>query len=168
MPMYNLIEYSDDYSKTSGSLWQYYKDEPALTDAGTFANSHAANNNASFKFKQKITGKTTANDRNDVRIMVPLKYLSNFWRILKMPLINCEINLILTWSGKCMLSNDTKATTIATTDTRLYVPVVTISTQDNAKLLQELKSCFKRTINLENISIKSINTSTKPIFIFLN
>ena len=85
MPMYNLIEYSDNYAKTSGSLWQYYRDEP--------------NNNLadfeSFKFKVKITGKTPANDNEkDVEIMVPLKYLSNFWRTLEMPLINCEVNLI--------------------------------------------------------------------------
>ena len=79
--------------------------------------------------------------------MVPLKYLINFSRTLEMPLINCEINLILTWSGKCVLSNDTKATTSAVTDTKLYAPVVTLSTQDNAKLLQPLKSGFKRTIN---------------------
>ena len=64
-----------------------------------------------------------------------------------MPLINCEINLILTWSDKCVLSNDTKATTFAKTDTKLYVRVVTLSTQDNAKLLEQLKSGFKRTIN---------------------
>ena len=64
----------------------------------------------------------------------PLKYLSNFWGTLEMPLINCEINLILTWSRKCMLSNDTKSTTFAITDTKLYVPAVVFSTQDNAKL----------------------------------
>ena len=59
--MYNLIEYSDNYSKTSGSLWQYYRDEPALTDAGAITNFHAADNSALFKFKQKITGVTAAN-----------------------------------------------------------------------------------------------------------
>ena len=58
MPMYNLIEYSAKYSKTSGNLWQCYRDEPALTDAGAIANFHEANNSASFKFKQKVTGKT--------------------------------------------------------------------------------------------------------------
>ena len=85
MPMYNLIEYSDNYVKTSESLWQYYKDEPN----GNLANSE------SFKFKVKITGKTPAVDNEkDVEIMVPLKYLSNFWRTLEMPLINSEVNLI--------------------------------------------------------------------------
>ena len=87
MPMYNLIEYSDNYAKTSGSLWQYYRDEP---------NDNLANSE-SFKFKVKITGKTPAADNEkDVKIMVPLKYLSNFWRTLEMPLINSEVNLILT------------------------------------------------------------------------
>ena len=92
MPMYNLIEYSDNYSKTSGSLWQYYKDDP---------NDNIANSK-SFKFKVKITGTTPGGDNTkDVEIMVPLKYLSNFWRTLEMPLINCEVNLILTWSKDC-------------------------------------------------------------------
>ena len=119
-----------------------------MTDAGTIKNFHVGyNNNALFKFKQKITGATSANGTKDVEIMVPLKYLCNFWRTLEMPLINCEINLILTWSDKCVLSNDTKATTFAITDTKLYVAVVTLSTQDNAKLLEQLKSGFKRTIN---------------------
>ena len=78
--------------------------------------------------------------------MVPLKYLGNFWGTLGIPLIYCEINLILTWSDKCILSNDAKATTFAITDTKVYVPVVTLSTQDNEKLLQQLKSGFIRTI----------------------
>ena len=78
---------------------------------------------------------------------VPLKYLSNFWRTLVMSLINCKINPILTWSDKCVFSNDTKAITFAINDTRLYVSVVTLSIQDNAKLLQQLKLGFERTIN---------------------
>ena len=81
--------------------------------------------------------------------MVALKYLINFWRTLEMPLIHCEINLILTWYANCVISNGAanQNTTFAITDTKLYVPVVTLSTQDNAKLLQQLKSEFKRTIN---------------------
>ena len=87
MPMYNLIEYSDNYAKTSGILCQYYRDEP---------NNNLANSE-SFKFKVEITGKTPNDDNEkDVEIMVPLKYLSNFWKTLEMPLINCEVNLILT------------------------------------------------------------------------
>ena len=138
MPMYNLIEYSDNYAKTSGSLWQYYRDEP---------NNNLANSK-SFKFKVKITGKTPAADNEkDVEIMVPLKYLSNFWRTLEIPLINSEVNLILTWSSTCVITNSTEAGTFEITDTKLYVPVVTLSTKENAKLFQQLKSGFKRVIN---------------------
>ena len=81
--------------------------------------------------------------------MVPLKYLSDTWRITEMPLINCEINLILTWSGNFGISNSAanQATTFATNDSKCYVPIVTLLTQDNVKLLQQLKSGFKRTIN---------------------
>ena len=78
MAMYNLIEYSDNYSKTSGILWQYYRDEPALTNAGAITNFHAADKSVSFKFKQKRTVKTAADGTKDVKIMVPLKYLCNF------------------------------------------------------------------------------------------
>ena len=124
MAMYNLIEYSDNYSKTSGSLWQYYKDDP---------NDNLADSR-SFKCKVKITGKTP-NDGNtkDVEIIVPLKYLSNFWRTLEMPLINCEVNLILTWSRDCVITNSEGEGKFVITETKLYVPVVTLSTQDNAK-----------------------------------
>ena len=119
MPIYNLIEYSDNYSKISGSLWQCYRDTPALTDAGDIANFHPADNSVLFTFKQKITGVTDGDGTKNVEIMVPLKYLSNFWRTLEMLLVNCEINLILTWFDKCLLSNDTKAAIFAITDTKL-------------------------------------------------
>ena len=79
--------------------------------------------------------------------MVPLKYLGNFWRTLEMPLINCEVNLILTWSSTCVITNSNSIGTFKITDTKLYVPVVTLSTQENTKLLQQLKSGFKRVIN---------------------
>ena len=102
----------------------------------------------SFKSKVKITGKTPNNgNEKDVEIMVLLKYLSNFWRTLEMPLVNCEVNLILTWSSTCVITNSTCAGRFAITDTRLYVPVVTLSTLENTKLLQQLKSGFKRVIN---------------------
>ena len=82
--------------------------------------------------------------------MVPLKYLSNFWRTLEMPLINCEVNLILTWSANCVIIYTNVANQnlmFEITETKLYVPVVTWSTQGNVKILQQLKSGFKRTIN---------------------
>ena len=79
--------------------------------------------------------------------MVPLKYFSNFWRTLETSLINCKVNLILTWSSTCVITNSTGAGRFSITDTRLHVPVVTLSTQENTKLLQQLKSGFKRVIN---------------------
>ena len=120
MPMYNLTEYSDNYAKTSRRLLQYYRDE----------RSDNLENSESFKSKIKITGKTpAAGNEKDVEIMVPLKYLSNFWRTLEMPLINCEINLILTWSSTCVITNYTGAGTSKMTDTKLFVPVVTFNTR---------------------------------------
>ena len=164
MPMYNVIEYSDNYAKTTVSLWQYFRDEP---------NNNLANSE-SFKPKIKITGKTPNDDNEkDVEIMVPLKYLSNFWRTLEMPLVNCEVNLILTWSSTCVITNSTGAGTFEITDTKLYVPVVTLSTQENTKLLQQLKSGFKRVINWNkylskpesyyNIAINGENFFDQPI-----
>ena len=138
MSMYNLTEYSDNYAKTSVSLWQYYKDE---------TNDNLADSE-SFRSKIKITAKSPDNDNEkDVEIMVPLKYLSNFWRALEIPLVKIEFNLILTWSSTCVITNSGGDGTFAITDARLYVPVVTLSTQENAKLLQQLKSGFKRVIN---------------------
>ena len=112
------------------------------------------------------TGQTAAaNDNNDniagrvdVEIMVPLKYLSNFWRTLEMPLINCEVELILTWSTDCVISYRNivnQAPTFTITEANFYVPVVTLSTQDNAKLLAQLKSGFKRTLSWNKYLPKS-------------
>ena len=133
MPMYNLIEYSNNYSKTSRILWQYYRDDP---DDNIIESE-------SLKFKTKITGKTSDADNKKIS----LKYLSKFWRTLEMPLINCEINLILTSSEDCVISSAAGETKFKVADTKLYVSVVSLSTQDNAKLLEQLKSGFKRTIN---------------------
>ena len=139
MPMYNLIEYSDNYAKTPGSLWQYCKDIPARNANNEITEFRVNNTTDSFNFKVKITGQTGDDGTKDVEIMVPLKCLSNFWRTLEMPLINCEVNLILTWSSTCVIVSaiDANQDAIFTiTDTKLYVPVVTLSTQENAKLLQ--------------------------------
>ena len=152
--MHNLIEYSDNYSKTSGSLWRYYRDEPndSLTDS------------ESFKSKIKITGKTP-DDANikHAEIIVLLKYLSNFWRTVEMPLIKFEDNLILIQSSTCVITNYTGAGRFAITDAKLYIPVVTLSNQDNAKLLQPVKSGFKRTINWNKYQSVP-ETCTKPVF----
>ena len=117
MSMYNVIGYSDNYAKTSGSLWQYYRDKP---------NDNLADSE-SFKSKIKITGKPPADgNEKDVEIIIPLKYLSNFWRTLEMSLINCEVNLILTWSSTCVFTDSTGAGTFKIIDTKLYDPVVTL------------------------------------------
>ena len=150
MPVYNLIEYSNNYAKTSGSLWQYYRDEP---------NDNLADSQ-SVKPKINITGKTPNNgNEKDVEIMVPLKYLSNFWRTLEISLNSCEASLTLTWSPNCVITNSTGEGKFKITDTNLYVPVVTLSTQDNAKLLEQLKSGFKRLINWNKVRV--INTKSK-------
>ena len=118
-------------------MWQYYRDEPNYNLADS----------ESFKSIIKITRKSpVAGNEKDVEIMVPLKHLHNFWRTLELPLINCEVNLILTRSSTCAITNSTGAATFEKTDTKLYVPVVTLSTQDNSKLIQQLKSGFKRVI----------------------
>ena len=150
MPMYNLIVYSNNYAKTTGSLWQYCKDIPARNANNEITEFDANNATDSFKFKAKITSRTGNGGTKDAEIMVPLKYLSNFWRTLEMSLINCEVNLILTWSSSCVLiatGIQNQIATFAITDTKLYVPVVTLSTQENTKFLQQLKSGFKRVIN---------------------
>ena len=150
MPMYNLIEYRDNYAKTTGSLWQYCKDIPAPNNNNEIIEFTVGNTTDSFNFKAKITGQTGNDGTKDVEIMVPLKYLSNFWRPLEMPLINSEVDLILTWSSTCVLIATNilnQAATFAITDTKLYVPVVTLSTQENTKFLQQLKSGFTRVID---------------------
>ena len=171
MPMYNLIEYSDNYAKTTGSLWQYCQDIPARN--GEIIVFDANNTTDSFKFKAKITGQTGNNGAKDVEIIVPLKYI--FWRTLEMPLINCEVNLILTWSSSCVLiatCTQNLNATFEITDTKLYVPVVTLSTQENTKFLQQLKSGFKRVISWNKYLLKpellaqnpNLNNLVEPSF----
>ena len=104
MPMHNLIEYSDNYSKTSGSQWKYCKEIPAVGNASNIFAFDGTNAADSFNLKIKITGQTGDDGRiNNVEMMVPLKYLSNFWRTLEMPFINYEVKLILTWPANCVI-----------------------------------------------------------------
>ena len=151
MPMYNLMKHSDNYSKTSGILWQYCRDVPTVDSDGAITEiTEADATTDSFSLKEKLTGQTGNNGTKNVEIMVPLKYLSNFWRTLEMPLINCEVTLDLNWSENYVIvatNVAAQAATFSITDAKLYDPVVTLSTQDNAKLLEQLKSGFKRTIN---------------------
>ena len=115
-----MLEYSKNYRKTTGSLWNYYRDEPNNPPVYDY-NADPITNSQSFKYKSSITGKTSnANQENgenteqgntktkrNLEIVVPLKYLSNFWRTLDMPLINCEVSLTLTWSGSFALTDIT-------------------------------------------------------------
>ena len=161
--MYSLIEHSKNYSKATGSFWNYYRNEPnsgAIQDI-----TYSIKDSESFDYKTSITGGLEGNNtEKKVEIAVRLKYLSNFWRTLDKPLINCEINLTLTWSENCVITS--KATRDAESDanpavteinnptgaifkikdTKLYVPVITLSTEDNNKLLYQLNLGFKRTI----------------------
>ena len=134
MPMYNLLEFSDNYSKTSGSLWQYFKDIPAVDDDGNIINFNGANNTDSFKFKNRLTGQTNDDGIIHVQIMVPLKYLSSFWRTLEIPLINCEIELLLTCSrNSVIISTDinNQIRTFTVTEANLYVSVVQLKIMQN-------------------------------------
>ena len=136
--MHDLIEFSDNYAKTSKSLWQYYRDK----------SNNDITNSESFKLKARVTGRALVDDSTkDAETAVPFKYLSSFWRTLEMSLINCEINLVLTWSESSVITNSIGAELFTIINIKLYVPLVTLSTQDNTKLLQQSKSRFKSTIN---------------------
>ena len=181
MSMYNLFEYSRNYRKTTGSLWNYYRDEPS---------NPYSSNSESFKHKINIVGRTAENNGSltDVKVVIPLKYLGNFWRALNIPLINCEVELILTWSKNCILADMTVNTaanpaivspsgaTFKITDTRLYVSIVTLSKENATKQLEQLKSGLKRTIKWNKyrsqITIQpqnnNLNYLIDPIFTNVN
>ena len=174
MPMYNLLEHSKNYRKTIGSLYNYYRDE--LTNDGNdnnFDNRNVVNSEA-FKYKNKITGNTynvdagaqgydvNKNGTEKIELAIPLKYLGNFWRALNIPLISFEVFLELKWNKDCVITsleerqvdagppvvrdNAPTGATLSITDCKLYVPVVTLSQDDEIKLLTNLKSGFKREI----------------------
>ena len=141
MPMYNLIEYSDNYSDTSGSLWQFKRNE--ITNKADETND---NNAPSFKYKASLIDNAGDDGTtNRVKIAVPLKHLSNFWRTLEMPLINCNVELSLKWYERCLLTAATTET-FKITDGKRYVPIVTLSIEDSSKLSKLLNEGFKRPI----------------------
>ena len=125
MPMYNLLEYSKNYRKRTGSLWNYKRDEPS---------NPLSSNSEFFKYRTSIVGKTPQNNDSlmNTKVVIPLKHLSHFWRSLDIPFINFEVELILTWSKNWVLA-DMKANitpwgaTFKITDKKLYVSVVTLS-----------------------------------------
>ena len=174
IPMYNLLEYSKNYRKTIGSLYTYYRDELSDdADDNNFDNIKVVNSE-SFKYKNKITGNTynvdaddddydvNKNGKQEIELAIPLKYLGNFWRALNIPLISDEVSLELKWNKNCVITslekrevdagppvvrdNSPTGATLAINDCKLYIPVVTLSKDDEIKLLTNLKSRFKREI----------------------
>ena len=146
VPMYNLIEYSDNYQDSSATLYQYKRDESPEDD--TVAEL-TADNSSSFKYKVSLLGNpVVANNiaRINVKVVVPLKYLSNFFRSLEMPLINCKIKLNLTWKKECVLSTDDGNAVFIINDTKMYVPVVTLSKEDNKDFIEQQNKGFQRSI----------------------
>ena len=133
MPMYNLIEYSDNYSDTSRSLWNFKRDE--ITNNADVTNE---NNALSFKYKSNVIDNTKNNGtKNGVKTAAPLKYLINFWRSLEMPLINCKVELSLKWTKNFILTTAANANKaiFKITNAKLHVPIVTLSVEDNSKLI---------------------------------
>ena len=145
MPMYNLIEYGDNYSDTSENLRQFKRDEQNMNTENP-ANVTTADS-SSFKYKSIFFKPLTADDNGVfkyVKTAVPLKCLRNYWRLLEMPLINCKIHLKLNWSKECVVSTIAD-TTFKITNTKLYVLIVTLSSKDNVKLVKLLEG-FKRPV----------------------
>ena len=157
MPMYNLIEYNDNYSDLSGSLYQFKRDKSPVNNAVNLLNI-ALNNLSSFKYKVDLLRKATdadSDDRslNNVKIVVTLKHLSNVFRSLDMPLINFKIHLELNWNNNCVMyragdntGGDDRKTTFKITSIKFYVPIVTLSTKDNVNLIKQLNEGFKRPV----------------------
>ena len=145
MPMYNLLEYSDNYADSSGILWQFKGDEQNM-NGNNIADVSTADS-SSFKYKSSLlrTPKATGALEN-AKIVVLLKYLSNFFRSLEMPLINCKIHLKSNWTKNCVMSSAAGITTIQITITKLYVPIVTLSIEDNVNLTKQLNEGFKRSV----------------------
>ena len=165
--MYNLIEYSDNYSDTSGSLWQFKRDkDPANNNANL-----TIDNSQSFKYKPALLGKSTnaVNNTNssvkDAKILVLLKYLSNFWRSLQMLLINCKVYFELYWIDDCILSSNGDSAKFEITDAKLHVPIVTLSTKDSANLTKQLNEGFKRSAywNSYQTKLAKVIEKRKPI-----
>ena len=139
MPMYNLIEYSDNYQDSSATLYQYKRDEPPEYDPVA---DLTADNSDSFKYKFSLLGDPVLHGaiaERSIKIVVPLKYLSNFFRSLEMSLINCKIKLNLTWKKECVSSTDAGDAVFIINDTKMYVPVVTLSKEDNKDFIEQQK-----------------------------
>ena len=146
MPMYNLIEYSDNYQDSSATLYQYKRDEPLEANV---IDDLTVDNSNSFKYKVSLLGNPVVVDniaKRSVKVVLPLKYLSNFFRSLEMPLINCKIKLNLTWKKECVLSTDAGDAVFIINDTKMYIPVVTLSKEDNKDFIEQQNKGFQRSI----------------------
>ena len=156
MPMYNLIEYSDNYQDSSATLYQYKRDEPP----DNIANNLTQVNSTSFKYKIKLLGNPVLDGaiaKLSVKIVVRLKYLSNFFRSLEMPLINCKIKLNLTWKKECVLSTDAGDAVFIINDIKMYVSVVTLSKEDNKDFIEQQNKGFQRSIYWKEYKTKEKN-----------
>ena len=169
MPMYNLIENSDNYQDSSAALYRYKRDEPpddAVADL-------TADNSSSLKYKVSLLGNpVVANNiaRINVKVVVPsLKYLSNFFRSLEMPLINCKIKLNLTWKKECVLSTDDGNAVFIINDTKVCVPVVTLSKEENNDFIEQKNKGFQRSIYWNEYKTKEINENADDnVFKYIN
>ena len=169
MPMYNLIEYSDNYQNSSATLYQYKRDEPPEDDAVA---DLTADNLSSLKYKISLLGNpVVANNiaKINVKVVVSLKYLSNFCRSLEMPLINCKIKLNLTWKKECVLSPDDGNAVFIINDTKMYIPVVTLSKEDNKDFTEQQNKGFQRSIYWNKYKAKEINENADAnVFKYIN
>ena len=157
MPMYDLIEYSDNYQDSSATLYQYKRDEPPEANA---INDLTTNTSSSFKYKVKLLGNPVLDGniaKRSVKVVVPLIYLSNFFRSLEMPLINCRVKLNLTWKKECVLSTDAGDAVFIINDTKMYVPVVTLSKENNKDFIEQQNKGFQRSIYWNEYKTKEVN-----------
>ena len=169
MPMYNLIEYSDNYQDSSATLYQYKRDEPPEANA---INDLTTDSSSSFKCKVDLLGNLVLDGniaKRGVKVVVPLKYLSNFFRSVEMPLINCKIKLTLTWKKECVLSTDAGDAVFIINDTKMYVPLVTLSKEDNKDFIEQQNKGFQRPIYWNGYKTKEINENTDSnVFKYIN
>ena len=169
MPMYNLIEYSDNYQDSSATLYQYKLNEPP--EANAIADL-TADNSSSFKYKVSLLGNPVVDNniaKRSVKFVIPLKYLSNFFRSLEMPLFNCKIKLNLTWKKECVLSTDAGNSVFIINDTKIYVPVVTLSKEDNKDFIEQQNKGFPRSIYWNEYKTKEINENADAnVFKYIN
>ena len=156
MPMYNLIEYSDNYQDSSVTLYQYKRDKPPEDNA---IDDLTTNTSSSFKYKVSLLGNLDVDGgiaKTSVKVVVPLKNLSNFFRSLEMPLINCKIKLNLTWKKECVLSTDAGDAVFIINDTKMCVLVVTLSKEDNKNFIEQKNKGFQRSIYWNEYKTKGV------------